>query len=259
MAEFLRSRALTAFLCTLVVSACAFTPAPLRGGVTINMWRTIDAAPSQPWHGARTRLYTYVLIGDAPSGASEDAQAARAQRALLALLEEVQAGAHLRPGDDPNLMPAQLMSANQYCIPFNGQPSESVNLLNYDRSLASAYLSEFKLVLAANDEMAKRLAGPGPFFLATRKPVGELVTWDAQGTPKIDSSSPVLLMDMSGKHERTIPVYVAAFQDSIRKNLTDSSATLQPLSPEFASVLIKAGEALPFISEAYAGTKKLFQ
>jgi hypothetical protein len=258
-ALFREGRLLLALLCALIACACASAPSGERSGVTINTWRALDTAPEQPWQGARTRLYTYVLIGDIPAGASADESTAKALRALASLLPEVQAGRSLRAAGNSQLMPEELMRANQYCIPAKDAGAASVDVQNYDRALASAYLSMFKLVLEANDRMAGRLAGPGPFFLAVRKPLSELATRDAQGKLVIDTTSPVLLMDMSGKQAVTMPVYVAAYQDSIRRNLTDRDTTLRPLSPAFASALVTTGEALPFISEAYAGTKKLFE
>ena len=273
MIERLHGQFLLALLLVLAAAGCAFPPwpdqppptaelpfDPERGsGVTINTWRALRTGPTQAWQGARTRLYTYVLVGDIPAGASMDASAARAERSLSVLLQEVEAGQQLHRGDDPQLMPAQLALANQYCIPAKGAATSSVNLESYDRALASSYLSMFKLVVEANDDMARSLAGPGPFLVALRKPLPDLLTRDAQGRWVVDSTSPVLLLDMSGRHERTMPVFVTAFQESIRRNLTGSSERLRPLSPAIASFLIDMGQALPVISEAYAGTRKLFE
>ena len=40
---------------------------------------------------------------------------------------------------------------------------------------------------------------------------------------------------------------------------SDGSAVLQPLRPLFASAVLQANEALPFVAEAYAGTRRLFE
>lgn len=231
----------------------------LRGGVTIHTWRAITAAPTQPWSGPRTALYTYLLIGDV--GALTTQTNAATQRAWLALeqlLKEVQAGQPIRPEDAARWPPEVLARANQFCVPALTAAPARIEPRDYDLDRSHDYLNLLRLAVQANDAMTRSLAGLGPFLVATRKPVGEIVTRDAQGVLNIDTASPILLVDMSGKNEKAMPVYVQSFQATVRKEVA-ASAVLKPLRATFASLVLEANEAVPLVAEAYAGTRKLFE
>lgn len=249
-------------LCFVWLAACGTAPGD-RAGVQFHAWRALVQNPMQPWVGPRTQLYTYVLVGDIGMTAgvmpdSADASHSRAYKALVQLLAEVQEYQSLPSGGDPRWTPEMLAGANQFCIPAADATLKKITPADYDLALAAAYLRQFAFALESHDEMSAHLRGVGPFLLATRKPVGEIVTRDAQGSLRVDTSTPILLVDMSGSHEASVPVYVNAFKKAVRNGVA-GTAVLRPLRAEFASILIDLGRAVPFVAEAYAGTKKKFE
>ncbi|WP_157636192.1 hypothetical protein [Burkholderia ubonensis] len=252
-------------LAGLWLAACGISPssqAPalpqagseVRGNVTIHTWRPIASSPTQAWTGPRTKLFTYVLVGDIGNGNVNEATW-RARQGLDQLIQEVQAGQQLGEGQG-NLTLQMLEQANQFCIPATDRSLKKVTLAEYSFSLAAEYLNTFRVVLRENEQLSKSLSGVGPFLIATRKPVGELVSQGAQGT--IDTNSPVLVMDMSGRHPDAIAEYVNAFKVAVRKDVADT-AQLKPLRPTIASYLLIVNEAIPLVAEAYAGTTKYFR
>lgn len=252
-------RLLLAFCCAWLVG-CATQRAP---DVSIHAWHPLVQAPMEVWNSRRTALYTYVLVGDIGDGAAalpaaDGSARARAYRALVNLLAEVQAGQSVGSGDDPNWTTAVLARTNQFCIPAAVDQARPIGPGDYDLRRAAAYLNVFKLALEANEAMAQRLGDTGPFLLATRKPIGEIVTQDAQGAVRVDTSAPILLVDLSARHEDAVPAYVTAFKQAVRKGVAGSTV-LRPLRAEFASFFLDANEAMPFVAEAYAGTRKLFE
>lgn len=247
----------------LALAACALQPSPTavtspeRGAnVTIHVWRPIASPPAQPWAGPRTRLFTYVLVGDIGNG-RVDSASKRAEQALEVLIQEVQAGQELIGGEN-DLTPLMLEQANQFCIPATAQTLTRITPAEYSYSLASDYLSAFRVVLSENIDLTRSLAGVGPFLIATRKPIGELFSTDVQGRQVIDTTSPILVMDMSGRHPDAIPAYVSAFKAAVRDDVA-ATTELRPLRPTIASFLLTINEAIPMVAEAYAGTKKQFQ
>lgn len=266
----------TAWFAALLLAACAFVPSPpvgqsppmaslppvadlgkVRGpNVTIHAWRTITSLPTQTWSGPRTRLFTYVLVGDIGNG-DVNAATRRAKQALNVLIKEVQAGQQIGEGQG-GLTQQMLEQANQFCIPVSGPTLTKVTPTEYSLSLAAAYLNLFRFVFGTNQQLSSSLSGVGPFLIATRKPVGELLSAGAQGRWVIDTSSPVLVMDMTGRHPDAIPEYVNAFKVAVRHDVA-VTAGLKPLRPTIASYLLTVNEAIPVVAEAYAGTRKQFQ
>ena len=259
-----RRLALSALSLALGVAGCAgdgfkhFPPATSgteREDIVIHAWRTLTQPPQDAWSGPRSALYTYVLIGDAggndAAGASPAAQDAR--RALDELLKEVQAGQPVKSIADKEL----LARVNQFCVPARGYRAGRLTLDHYDFDLAGSYLNRVRFV-ALSPDMSAHLGNVGPFLVGTRKPLGDLVRREADGTLTIDTRSPLLLMDLSGMHRKSMPAYVFAYKKAVLRIDPSQSALLQPLGPHIASILLEMGEAVPFVSEAYAGTQKKF-
>lgn len=226
-----------------------------REAVGIHTWSALTQAPQGEWSGPRTALYTYVLVGDV---GGNDAVAANpsitnARRALDELLKEVQAAQPVASIADKEV----LARVNQFCIPAQGYTAGRLTLEHYDFALASNYMNRIRLVPLPTD-MAERLSGVGPFLIGTRKPLAEIVVRAPDGALTIDTRSPVLLMDLSGQHAKSMPAYVKAYKEAVRSIDPSRSAMLQPLSPRIASEVLKLNEALPFVAEAYAGTQKRF-
>lgn len=231
----------------------------VRGGVTVHAWRAISMAPMESWSGPRTALYTYVLVGDVgPLTQNIDAATQRAWLALEQLLKEVQAGEQIGPEDAARWPREVLMRANQFCIPAASAAPERVEPRTYDLARSHDYLNLFRLAVLPNDAMTRSLEGLGPFLVSTRKPIGEIISRNAQGALTIDTDSPVLVVDMTGANAAAMPAYVLAFRQVVRKEVA-SSTSIKPLRALFASAVLDLNEAVPLVAEAYAGTKKLFE
>ena len=231
------------------------TPSAERDDIVVHTWRALTQVPQEAWSGPRTALYTYVLMGDVGGNAAADAGAAAqdARLALGELLKEVQAGQPVTSISDREL----LARVNKFCVPARGDGSGRLTLERYDFDLASAYLNRVRLVMLL-PEMAERLGGAGPFLVGTRKPLAEIVARTADGKLSVKTASPLLLMDLSGMHRKSMPTYVIAYKEAVRHIDPSQTALLQPLRPHIASVLLKMNEALPFVAVAYAGTQKRF-
>ena len=256
--------ALVQAACTLVRTPVVTDPPSVqRDGVLIHSWATTTQPAAAPWAGQRTRLYTYVLTGDAASdlGGASPARL-QARKSLAGLLNEVQATQTAASIDEAVL----LRGANQFVLPARRSAAgpesaqrpgvQRFSTDEYDFDLAAGYLNRFRLVLDG-PEFAPRLARLGPFLIATQKPVGEIVTQSADGSIAIDRAAPVLLIDLTGSRPEAAPIYVDGFKQAVRFALPQQTASFQPLRAQFASVLIRFGEALPFVAEAVASTRSL--
>jgi hypothetical protein len=227
----------------------------VRDGILVHSWTPVSRPPSAPWSGPRTRLYTYVLSGDAGGGNVEGASSARVQarRALGELLQEVQAAQRASSIHESEL----LRQANQFVIPARGYTTGMLSLEQYDFGLAAEHLNRFRLALP-DPAVRKQLEGLGPFFIATLEPLDELVRTLPDGSTHVNANVVALLVDMSGSHPKSMPAYVNAFKDAVRGEVPTQFTTLSPLRARFASAVVDLGEAVPFVAEAYAGTLKTF-
>ena len=182
-----------------------------------------------------------------PNGSPEGLRPDKAQAygALGVLLREVRGGVPLREGA------ADLDRTNAFCIPARRPVAGIVDLPGYDFELAGHYLNAFRVALEGNPPLAKHLDAVGPFLLATREPIGEILRRDANGVPHVKSGAPVMVVDMSGRHEDAIPVYVSAFNDAVSKDL-QGTTVLASLRADFASAVLVLNRAVPFVADAYA-------
>lgn len=253
---------LLGFVATVGLGGCEIlSPSPLRAPATrepervlIHSWTPTPASPVESWGGPRTRLYTYVLSGDA--GGSEASSSTvtrqRAREALEGLLHEIQASQPTTAMSEPDL----LREANQFVLPAHGYDKGAFRLEHYDFQLAAGYISWFKIVLAET-EIWSRLDRLGPFLVAARKPLAELVNRHADGTVTVEAGAPLLIVDMSDAHPKAAPAYMNAFKDAVRGVMPTETMTLEPFRARLASLLLTTNEALPFVAEAYAGTRKM--
>ncbi len=249
-------KALTLICCVMMawlLAACAAAVLPEPGTTTdrdtvaIHLSQPVTAQPRDPWSGPRTRLYTYVLVGDIGDG-SANAATQRARQALGHLLDEVQAGVY--PGVGPNApSPDMLRVANTFCIPARSTNPTPVTLETYDFALAATYLNTFRAMLAGSPQMSARLAGVGPFLVATKQPVGEMPGAGASAEPL------VLVMDMSGRHPGTISEHVSHFKEAVRVNAS-AVGELNPMLPRVASVLMDLDKSIAIVTESYAGIRQ---
>ena len=219
----------------------------VRESITLHAWRGLAEGPQQPWMGPRTTLYTYVLVGDVSGAAGEgSSEAVTARRALAELLAEIGGGQAV----DAQAEAVVLRRTNQFLIPSTRAPDVPVMLQAYDFRLAAAYRARARIAFDG-DPIGRRLDGPGPFLLAMAGPWPEALKSEASGR--------VLLMDLSGHHPKAMPVFVTAFRDAVRDAARLDDQVLEPLRPRLASALLRTSEALPFVAEAYAGTRKLIE
>lgn len=223
-----------------------------RDGVAIHAWTPVSKPAQAAWQGPRTLLYTYVLSGDAAGGGAAPASVrhAKARQALGNVLREVQSGQSAASLGEAGL----LRQANQFVIPARDYSGGDLGLEHYDFALSAGFLNRVRVAL--NDEaLRRRLDQLGPFLIATLRPLNEQSV-AADGMPR-DSSALVMLVDMSGAHPEAMAAYINGFKDAVRKTLPGRFQQLSPLRAEFASLLLKTNEALPFIAEAYADTNKM--
>ncbi|MHA6896407.1 hypothetical protein ACQUJT_20345 [Ralstonia pseudosolanacearum] len=258
-------KTLTRICCVMMVwllAACAVSAPPkpasisppepgtttdLGDTVAINLSQPITVQPRDPWSGPRTRLYTYVLVGDIGDG-SANAAKQRARQALGHLLDEVQAGVY--PGVGPNAPSLDMLRvANTFCIPARSTNPTPVTLETYDFALAAMYLNTFRAMLASSPQMSARLAGVGPFLVATKQPVGEMSSAGASTEPL------VLVMDMSGRNPGTISEHVSHFKDAVRVNAS-AVGELNPMLPRVASLLMDLDKSIAIVTESYAGIRQ---
>lgn len=222
--------------------------------VDIHTWNVITQPPLAVWNGPRTALYTYVLIGDVGDGdvSTGSAQARAAKITLEKLLDEVR---HVQ-----RVLQVEkdlFVRVNQFCVPGHGPDSEPPTLKNYNFSLASNYMNWIKKI-ALLPEMAVHLRNVGPFLVATREPLGEIIAERGNGTLTINMHSPVLLMDLSGRHPMSMGDHFRAYKDTVQKIDPAQNALLEPLRPKIASLLLELNVAIPFVAEAFAGTQEVF-
>jgi hypothetical protein len=225
-----------------------------RDGVLVHSWTPVGQAAGAAWSGPRTRLYTYVLSGDAGGNDGDGGSSSRlrARQCLDGLLRETQASQRASSITEADL----LQRANQFVLPARGYEKGAFRLEHYDFALAAGYLNRFQLALS-KPEFAERLARLGPFLIASPLPLNELVKLAPDGRLVVDTSAPVLLVDMTESNPKAAPAYLNAFKDAVRTGLPEETTTLEPLRARFASVVLTTAEALPFVAEAYAGTRKL--
>jgi hypothetical protein len=250
--KFLARLAL-AILMVLSASMTGCLTNPQRG-VPINMWRPIDQPPLEAWTGPRTKLYTYVLVGEMGDG-SADKSSANAKASLTALLAQLQQG--IRLADDAPVARELLEAANQYCIPGTADAKDSegrVSWSSYNRGLALQYLGVLRIAVSNSPALTQGIVGKGPFLVATRQPLASVVKMrKGRLIPGFDE--PLLLMDMSGVDERVIGEHVRAYQSAIQRDVAQTSV-MKPLLPAMADFLTKVDRAIPFIAEAYANSVK---
>jgi len=222
-----------------------------RDSVVIHAWSPVSKPVQAAWEGPRTLLYTYVLSGDAAAGtAPESVRHARARRALANVLREVQASQTAQSLGEAGL----LRQANQFVIPARDYRGGEFALGHYDFALSAGFLNRVRVAL--NDEaLRRRLDQLGPFLIATRRPLNEMSS--AEVGDRSDPPVLVMLVDMSGAHPEAMAAYINGFKDAVRNTAPERLRQLSPLRAEFASLLLKLNEALPFVAEAFADTNKM--
>jgi hypothetical protein len=213
------------------------------------LWRNLSKQPSDAWSGARPAVYTYVLAGDVGhqdeyKGSDERITKARAN--LKALVREV------RAMDAAGAKDPTLINANLFLVPARGD--ERAQEAPYDYQLSGVYRTTFAGLVEGRTELDGKLNGFGPFLVATRLPLNEIIGIAASKntTP---GNTHIVLIDLADAEPQSVVVFISIFKDTIRKKDVLADARLEPLRADLASSLARANEAIPFIGSAYAGVK----
>ena len=242
---------------------------PPRGGetaptpITEHRWRAIALAPTAHWTGPTSGLYTYVLAGDvggqAGTGAADDRAAAQARAALQALLAEVEETTQVHRGAAPFPPPIAAATMNQFCIPTLAASldASTITLGQYDFDLATQYREWFQVMLAGNAQLRGAMRRSGPFLVATRVPMNELVA-TLSGHRVVTLDSPVLVMDMSGYPPESVPYFVDAFKDAVASTRPQPTGALKPLKPKIVAYLSAINQGIPLVAEVWSKTLKAF-
>ncbi len=190
-----------------------------------------------------------MLAGDVGRQAvfnGSDARVLHARQNLEALVREVRSF-------DPSGKPL-LNEANLFLIPASGAASAAS--APYDFQLSDAYRRAFAALVATRPELAGRLGRPGPFLIATRMPLNELIRFSHQSNPPAGVNTNIVLIDLVDAEPRSVVVFVSIFKDAIRRDDVVADKQLAPLRAIIVSGLVRVNEAIPFIGGAYAGVKE---
>jgi hypothetical protein len=213
-------------------------------GVTAELWRDIKGLPSDPWIGARPAVFTYVLSGDVGSDDTykgTDQRILHARANLDALVAEARAFDKAKQGNS-------LKAANLFCIP--AKETGGANGAPYDYRLARSYRQRIQELLADQSQLRDRLGGIGPFLVATRLPVNEIVR---EGSSRDNN---IVLIDLSGAEPQSVIVFLNEFKNAVRRDDVLADKQLVPLRPAIVSALLRINAAIPFVGDAYATLKK---
>lgn len=243
------------WLCLLscaLLAGCA-TVALQADVVTAHRWRMVNTPPTQPWTGERSQVYTYVLAGDIAGGiANEGVKLAHA--ALGKVLLEVAA---FSPMPSVGAYAIPLGSVNQFVVPALSVKSASPMLNNYDFDLAHDYVAWFASALSRAPKVQGVLQGLGPFLVASRKPLPQLLTWNGNSW-NVSVAEPILVFDLSGAALSAVPLYVSAYKKIIARGVIETSS---PTSwrADLGNFLASVGDVLPRAMAATANTGEILR
>jgi hypothetical protein len=217
-----------ACMLTLVwaLGGCA-TSTSSSGAITAHVSRPITSAPNTTLGDPQSALYTYVL---ATNRESISEAGSRARVALAALLVETQP-IPVKTGTQPPGMPIRHL--NQFLIPAK-VPLKNlvVSVDEFDLTLSEEYLALFRLALIDSPEFMKRLQNRGPFLLASRQPIGQIVKLPPKSSAAspsfLVSESPILIVDMTNYPERSIPIVVQEYKKTVA-NLPEHTAVISSM------------------------------
>jgi hypothetical protein len=207
--------------------------------VTAHRWRKVDTPPTKPWTGELSQVYTYVLAGDIVGG-SANPSVKLAYEALGRVLSEVGA---FSPMPSSGAEPIPLGNVNQFVVPARDVMTSSISLANYDFDLAHDYVAWFASALRQAPEVQIKLQGLGPFLVATKKPLWQLMAWNGV-IWKVSVSEPILVFDLSGATLSAVPLYVSEYKKIIADGVLSTSSPTS-WKADLANFLVRVGDALP--------------
>lgn len=228
------------------------TMATVSYGVEYHVWQPLTRPPSAPWITPHFKMYTYVLFNGAAYHAKLNYDEKQALQRLNRLLDTIgraedNAGASENQG-------RSTQATNLFLIPALSAAVTSATLETYHLGLSRQYLDYFGSALAENNKMHKQLRKTGPFLLSTLKPIGEILTPKADGSYQIDRTQPILLVDMTGAHEKSVAEVVRTFKNHLADAPLTGVEAFNPLRLKLVSLLLKLNDAIPIVNNAVAGT-----
>ncbi len=249
---------------SLIVYDSNSPPIERQSFVEQHVWLPLASPPNQSFHGIQQYtlhtyvrfhsaiqvrkpvndeqkygLYTYVLFNGTPYHEKLAYDDKLAWRRLSRLLETIaQAGDR---ADTPNNQALPLAKTNLFLIPANVSATTSVEQGDYDLSRSRLYLSAFRKKLDGDQEMSSHLLQKGPFLLAAPQPLTNLT-----------ATTPILLIDLSQAHEKSVAEVVRTFKNHVANNILQKSDSLEPLRIKLISLLLKLNDAIPMVKGAIA-------
>lgn len=236
----------------------ALPPAVLASNtVEYHVWQPLSHSPAEAWHTPRVKMYTYVLFNSPVSSTTMlQYQEQRARQRLIMLLGSI--GRAEDRADTIENQSLNLQATNLFLIPSNIETLTTARIENYSLPLSRQYLAYFGSALATNKKLHKQLHQSGPFLLSTLKPIGEIIKLDARGTNyQIDTTQPILLVDMTGAHEKSIVEVVRTFKNQVAEESLTGIKAFEPMRLKLVSLLLKLNDAIPVVNNAVAGSCNL--
>lgn len=223
------------------------------GIIERHVWQALNQPPQSHWQGKEFGVYTYVLFNaglNTNTSSYDERQAqARLSRVLLQIAREEDHVIGL--SDIPNIQ----QSTNLFLIPSQSSSTQSLALKDYSVNLSRAYLSYFTKFLQNNQNLRQRLENKGPFLIATRKPISEIVQVSPDGKQLIvQGEQPVLLVDMSKAHEKSVDEIVRTFRNHLQSAGLVEAEAFEPMRLKLVSLLLKLNDAITVVNTAVASS-----
>lgn len=228
-----------------------FVPA---GAVTVeyHVWQPLTQTPDVAWRGTRYKMYTYALFNGSVKSSNLRYDERQALLRLGRLLETIGRSEDLATAPENQVRSQQ--DTNLFLIPSDAPNLTAAKVERYSLGVSRQYLEYFSKALSANQNLHKRLRKNGPFLLSTLKPIGEILKLNADGSFQVDHSQPILLVDMSSAHEKSVAEIVRTFKNHVADAPMTDTAAFEPLRLKLVSLLLKLNDAIPLVSNAVAGS-----
>ncbi len=230
-----------------------FNPTLSSATVEYHVWQPLTQLPAAAWRSPRYKMYTYVLFNGAAYRPKLNYDERQALQRLGKLLDTIGHSEDFAGTTENQTRNRQ--ATNVFLIPANAAGIANAQLENYNIGVSRQYLEYFNSALSNNKPLHKQLRKSGPFLLATLKPIGEILKVSADGTSyQIDRSQPILLVNMTGAHEKSVAEVVRTFKNHVADVPLSGTTAFEPLRLKLVSMLLKLNDAIPIVNNAVAGS-----